>query len=74
MNNRVVDLNYFVYENLDIEWTILSFRTHVSDTIEEMAAEGIEEQQIRQRHRRRMFQTAERQVRQKTAYQRMMHL
>ena len=43
VNNRVVDLNYFVYENFNIEWTILSFRTHVSDTIEEMAAEGIEE-------------------------------
>ena len=38
-----LDLNYFVYENFNIEWTILSFRTHVSDTIEEMAAEGIEE-------------------------------
>ena len=33
VNNRVVDLNYFVYENFNIEWTILSFRTHVSDTI-----------------------------------------
>lgn len=43
VNNRVVDLNYFVYENFNIEWTILSFRTHVSDTIEEMTAEGIEE-------------------------------
>ncbi len=43
VNNRVVDMNYFVYENFNIEWTILSFRTHVSDTIEEMAAEGIEE-------------------------------
>lgn len=43
VNNRVVDLNYLVYENFNIEWTILSFRTHVSDTIEEMAAEGIEE-------------------------------
>ena len=43
VNNRVVDLNYFVYENFNIEWTILSFRTHVSDTIEGMAAEGIEE-------------------------------
>lgn len=43
VNNRVVDLNYFVYENFNIEWTILSFRTHVSDTMEEMAAEGIEE-------------------------------
>lgn len=43
VNNRVVDLNYLVYENFNIEWTILSFRTHVSDTIEEMTAEGIEE-------------------------------
>ena len=43
VNNRVVDLNYFVYENFNIEWTILSFRTHVSDTIEEMTTEGIEE-------------------------------
>lgn len=43
VNNRVVDLNYLVYENFNIEWTILSFRTHVSDTMEEMAAEGIEE-------------------------------
>lgn len=43
VNNRVVDLNYLVYENFNIEWTILSFSTHVSDTIEEMAAEGIEE-------------------------------
>ena len=43
VNNRVVDQNYLVYENFNIEWTILSFRTHVSDTIEEMAAEGIEE-------------------------------
>lgn len=43
VNNRVVDLNYFVYENFNIEWTILSFRTHVSDTIEEMVADGIEE-------------------------------
>ena len=43
VNNRVVDLNYFVYENFNIEWTILSFRTHVSDTVEEMTAEGIEE-------------------------------
>ena len=43
VNNRVVDLNYLVYENFNIEWTILSVRTHVSDTIEEMAAEGIEE-------------------------------
>ena len=43
VNNRVVDQNYLVYENFNIEWTILSFRTHVSDTIEEMTAEGIEE-------------------------------
>ena len=43
VNNRVVDLNYLVYENFNIEWTILSFRTHVSDTVEEMTAEGIEE-------------------------------
>lgn len=43
VNNRVVDLNYLVYENFNIEWTILSFRTHVSDTIEEMTTEGIEE-------------------------------
>lgn len=43
VNNRVVDQNYLVYENFNIEWTILSFRTHVSDTIEEMTTEGIEE-------------------------------
>ena len=43
VNNRVVDLNYLVYENFNIEWTILSFRTHESDTTEEKTAESMEE-------------------------------
>ena len=43
VNNRVVDLNYLVYENFNIEWTILSFRTHESDTTEEKTAEIMEE-------------------------------
>lgn len=43
VNNRVVDQNYLVYENFNIEWTILSFRTHESDTDAQEASEGIEE-------------------------------
>ena len=43
VNNRVVDLTYLVYENFNIEWTILSFRTHESDTTEEKIAESMKE-------------------------------
>ena len=31
VNNRVVDMNYLVYENFSIEWTTLSYRTMPSD-------------------------------------------
>ena len=43
VNNRVVDQNYLVYENFNIEWTILSFRTHESDADAQEASEGTEE-------------------------------
>lgn len=43
VNNRVVDQNYLVYENFNIEWTILSFRTHESDADTQEASEGTEE-------------------------------
>lgn len=43
VNNRVVDQNYLVYENFNIEWTILSFRTHESDADAQEALEGTEE-------------------------------
>ncbi len=43
VNNRVVDQNYLVYENFNIEWTILSFRTHESDADAQEALGGTEE-------------------------------
>lgn len=43
VNNRVVDQNYLVYENFNIEWTILSFRTHESDADAKEALGGTEE-------------------------------
>lgn len=45
VNNRVVDLNYFVYENFNIEWTTLAFRTVDTEKEKKTEAAPKEEEQ-----------------------------